>query len=136
MERRSETLALVAVSVVLGILMAIGGLYLIPAFGLTPAQTKGTLLTVIGLLGVVSGLMYFGSAAGIWKAAKWGWTIGVVASVLAVASAFWGYITVFNSTLHLAELIAALLTLGLFIAMKSKLRAAAPADSSTPPPSV
>ena len=63
-------------------------------------MTRGTVVTVIGLLVVAVGVLYVSIAAGLWTFRSWAWALGVavtafaaVTTLLALASGATGMLT-------------------------------------------
>ena len=122
---------LAVVSVVFGILAVFAGVSLIPSLGLYPRDpgSKAGLLSAIGSIGLVGGLLFLAAAAGLWRVARWGWTLGLVGSILTLVAGIWAYITVVDPLMPLAEIVVALLMLGVLVAGRSSFRTA----SAVPP---
>jgi len=121
------------VSIVFGILSAFAGASLIPSLGLYPRDpgSKVLLLSIIGAIGLIGGVLFLASAIGVWKVARWGWIGGIAASILALVSGLWASITVVDLLMPVAQIFAALLMVGLLAAARSSFRPL----SATPPSS-
>jgi uncharacterized membrane protein (DUF2068 family) len=118
-----------------GILGLLGGLAIVAGAGIAGGLLgiDVTILMVLGAVAAILGLLYIVTGVGLWKMAMWGWTLGVVVSILAILQALWNFVTFQDLTSAAISIIIALIILGYLLKVKSAFRAGAPAMPSPPP---
>lgn len=140
MVRSTRVSLLGAVCFAFGILAIVVALLMIPAVGLTyfrgfGISDKTTLVTVIGTLSVVGGVLYLPAGILAWRGGRAGWTLSLVASVLVAASSIWASITVVPTLVPNIMVALAVLVLGLAVATRSSFpKSASAAGAEGQPP--
>lgn len=138
--RSTRVSVLAIVSFALGVVAIVVALLMIPAVGwryLTGfgISDKTTLVTVIGTLGLVGGVLYLPAGLGVWMGRRLGWVLSLIASVLVAASSIWASITVVPTLIPNLEVALAVLVLALAIGTRSSFqKPASPAIAESLPP--